>query len=159
MAPMDKIHSKILRQFHTLCSLNGLTVDEKQAIVSSYEVDSSAEIDTHDLIDICAGLSRQLDGGKANEMDKLRKRCLRAICDWMKAKGIKATDNLAYAKQMACRSSQKLNFNRLTAAELRGVMGYFNNERKAMAGAATVAEEIAARLITQNFTGKPISVN
>ena len=56
---MDDIHRKILKKFHTLCGVCGMTRDEKMALVSSYGVESSADIDTHDLIDLCAKLSEQ----------------------------------------------------------------------------------------------------
>lgn len=59
---MDKIHNGVLRKFHTLCSRLGLTEAEKRAIVESFGVESSADIDTHALIDVCASLSKQLEG-------------------------------------------------------------------------------------------------
>lgn len=61
---MDKIHNGVLRKFHTLCSRLGLTAAEKRAIVESFGVESSTDIDTHDLINVCATLSMQLEGGK-----------------------------------------------------------------------------------------------
>ena len=74
MCTMDKIHNGLLRKFHALCSRLGLTEAEKRAIIESFGVESSADIDTHDLIDICASLSKQLEGDKGDEMDKLRTR-------------------------------------------------------------------------------------
>ena len=44
---MDKIHRDILKKFHTLCSVLGLTDAEKRAIVESYGVESSRDMDTH----------------------------------------------------------------------------------------------------------------
>ena len=35
---MDSIHKGILKKFHTLCSVLGLSEDEKRAIVESYGV-------------------------------------------------------------------------------------------------------------------------
>lgn len=56
---MDKIHRDILKKFHTLCSVLGLTDAEKRAIVESYGVESSRDMDTHDLINVCGKLSAQ----------------------------------------------------------------------------------------------------
>ena len=67
---MDAIHRNILKKFHTLCSVLGLTEAEKRAIVESYGVDSSRDMDTHDLIDVCGKLSQQVDARKGTgEMD------------------------------------------------------------------------------------------
>lgn len=142
---MDDLHNKIVRKFHTLCSLNGMTDDEKRATLAPYGVESSALMETHDLIDVCGSLQKQLDARTASgqSMDGLRKQCLRAICDYMAVKKIKAENKISYAKQIACRASGRDNFNRMTAAELRGVIGYFNRERKAIEGAGAVVETLA----------------
>lgn len=141
---MDDLHKQVLKKFHTLCGLNGLTSDDKLAIVASYGVESSADMQTHDLIDVCGALQKQLDqrtgaADKADTIDKLRKRCLKALCAYIDAKGITADSRIEYAKQMACRSAKKDNFNRLTAAELRAVIGYFNKERETLESAEKVA--------------------
>jgi hypothetical protein len=136
-------------------------VEDKKAIVHSYGVQSSADMQTHDLIDVCGALQKQLDEKngnthKAAEMDKTRKRCLKAICAYIDAKGIKTTDKLAYAKQMACRASKKENFNKLTAAELRGFIGYFNSERETLENAAVNirASETADAVANALLAGK-----
>ena len=56
---MDDLHGKILKKFHTLCGVLSISADEKHAIVTSYGVESSADIDTHDLINICNKLDRK----------------------------------------------------------------------------------------------------
>lgn len=143
---MDDLHAQVHKRFRTLCSMNGLTPDEISAITASYGVQSSKDIDTHDLIDVCGSLQKQLDertgaAEKAETMDKLRKRCLKALCAYIDAKGIDTSNKIEYAKQMACRSAKKDNFNRLTAAELRGVIGYFNKERETLENAEKAAKQ------------------
>lgn len=67
---MDKIHRDILKKFHTLCSVLGLTDAEKRAIVESCGVESSRDMDTHDLINVCGKLSAQVNEKTgAGEMD------------------------------------------------------------------------------------------
>ena len=137
---MHDLHDKIIRKYHTLCRMVGLSDDERLAMLSSnYGVESSLQLETHDLIDVCGWLQKMLDQKNGNTqsktLDQLRKQCLAAICSYIDMKNIETTDKIAYAKQMACRSAQKDNFNRLTAAELRGIAGYFNSERKAFEGA------------------------
>ena len=85
---MDKIHRDILKKFHTLCSVLGLTDAEKRAIVESCGVESSRDMDTHDLINVCGKLSAQVNEKTgAGEMDKLRKRVMAAIGGYLKATG------------------------------------------------------------------------
>lgn len=151
---MDKIHNKILRQFHTLCSLNGLTEDEKRAIVNRYEVESSADIDTHDLLNICAALSRQLDGGKSDEMDKLRKRAMAAIGGYLQR--INHASSAEIIKGIACRSTGYRAFNKIPAERLRNLYNTFRNKQKDIATVNSVALE----LLTQTtMAGKPAIIN
>ena len=97
---MDEIHRGLLKKFHTLCSLLGMTDDEKRALIDSYGVESSRDIDTHDLVDICGTLSAQVNEKQGNDIDKLRKRCMAAIGAWLKAAG--KYQNAAIIKGIAC---------------------------------------------------------
>ena len=134
---MDKIHNGVLRKFHTLCSRLGLTEAEKRAIVESFGVESSADIDTHALIDVCASLSKQLEGDKGDQMDKLRKRAMAAIGGYLrKIKGI------------ACRSTGYQSFNKIPAERLRNLYNTFRNKQKDM----DAAERIAMELLAQSYT-------
>ena len=144
---MDKIHKGILRKFHTLCSLLGLTEAEKHAIVESFGVESSADIDTHDLIDVCASLSRQLEGGRGDEMDKLRKRAMAAIGGYLKATGKES--NATVIKGIACRATGHRDFNRIPRERLRNLVGLFNNKVKD----AQAVNDIADALLMQTLLG------
>ena len=81
---MDSIHKGVLKKFHTLCSVLGLSEDEKRAIVESYGVESSRDMDTHDLINVCANLSEQANKKNGtSDLDKLRKRVMAAIGSYL----------------------------------------------------------------------------
>ncbi|AGB29733.1 hypothetical protein Prede_2602 [Prevotella dentalis DSM 3688] len=126
---MDKIHRSILKKYHTLCSLLGLTKDEKDAILESYEVDSSCDLDTHDLIDICAKLSDQLERRQGKEpLDKMRKRAMGAIGGWLKAEG--KYSNVSIIKGIACRSTGYDDFNKIPRERLRNLIYGFNKKVK-----------------------------
>lgn len=56
---MDDIHRKLLKKFHTLCSVLGMTADQKADLIAAYNVESSRDMDTHDLVDLCGKLSKQ----------------------------------------------------------------------------------------------------
>ncbi len=149
---MDKIHNGILRKFHTLCSLNGITEDEKRAIVSSYGVESSADIDTHDLINICASLSKQSDS-KANLMDKLRKRAMAAIGGYLRQ--INHVSSSEIIKGIACRSTGYEDFNKIPAERLRNIYNTFRNKQRDF----DAVEDIAAGLMMSNFSTKSPAIN
>lgn len=144
---MDKIHKGVLRKFHTLCSLLGLTEAEKRAIVESFGVGSSADIDTHDLIDVCASLSRQLEGGRGDELDKLRKRAMAAIGGYLKATGRESSATVI--KGIACRATGHTDFNRIPRERLRNLVGLFNNKVKD----AQAVNDIADALLMQTLLG------
>ena len=75
---MDKQQKWLLRQFHTLCTRLGMTEEEKRALIGGYGVESSKDIDNHDLMDLCHTLELQLNKG-AKEADSLRKRVIASI--------------------------------------------------------------------------------
>lgn len=141
MHTMDKIHNGVLRKFHTLCSRLGLTEAEKRAIV-----ESSADIDTHALIDVCASLSKQLEGDKGDQMDKLRKRAMAAIGGYLRR--INREGNAEIIKGIACRSTGYQSFNKIPAERLRNLYNTFRNKQKDM----DAAERIAMELLAQSYT-------
>lgn len=151
---MDKIHNGVLRKFHTLCSRLGLTEEEKRAIVGSYGVESSADIDTHDLIDICASLSKQLEGGKGDEMDKLRKRAMAAIGGYLRK--INQASNAEIIKGIACRSTGHTSFNKIPAERLRNVYNTFRNKQKDIDAAESIAMEIYINSLNKERPNAPI---
>lgn len=126
---MDEIHRSILKKFHTLCSVLGLTDDEKHAIVSSYGVESSRDMDTHDLINVCAKLSEQANKKAGHgEVDKLRKRVMASIGAYLRATGRKG--NATVIKGIACRASGYDDFNKIPKERLRNLYYAFNNKVK-----------------------------
>lgn len=128
MNTMDNIHKGLLSKFHTLCSRLGLTEVEKRAIVDSYGVESSVDIDTHDLIDICASLSKQLEGDKSDEMDKLRKRVMAAIGGYLRK--TRQQSNSEIIKGIACRATGYEKFNKIPAERLRNLYNAFLNKQR-----------------------------
>ena len=125
MNAMDDIHKKVLKKVHTLCSVCGMTKDEKMALVASYGVDSSADIDTHDLIDLCAKLQEQ--AGQP-DMNRLRKRAIAAIGGYLRATG--QQESLPLIQGIACRATGYDMFNKIPAERLRNLYSCFSNKQK-----------------------------
>ncbi len=143
---MDAIHRNILKKFHTLCSALGLTEAEKRAIVESYGVESSRDMDTHDLINVCGKLSEQANEKVgAGEMDKLRKRVMAAIGAYLKAVGRES--NATVIKGIACRATGHADFNKIPRERLRNLVAAFNNKVKD----AQAVNEIADGLLLQSY--------
>lgn len=145
---MDKIHRDILKKFHTLCSVLGLTDAEKRAIVESYGVESSRDMDTHDLINVCGKLSAQANEKTGTgEMDKLRKRVMAAIGGYLKSAGKES--NATVIKGIACRATGHTDFNKIPRERLRNLVAAFNNKVKD----AQAVNDIADALLMQTLLG------
>ena len=126
---MDSIHKGVLKKFHTLCSVLGLSEDEKRAIVESYGVESSRDMDTHDLINVCAHLSEQANKKSGDgELDKLRKRAMASIGSYLKSVGNAV--NASVIKGIACRATGYESFNKIPRERLRNLIATFNNKVK-----------------------------
>lgn len=137
MNAMDDIHKKVLKKFHTLCGVCGMTNDEKAALVASYGVESSADIDTHDLIDLCAKL--QKEAGQA-DMNRLRKRAMAAIGGWLRLTG--QHENSALIQGIACRATGYEKFNQIPAERLRNLYSCFTNKQKDYKAVDGIANDI-----------------
>lgn len=128
---MDKLHRDVQRRYHTLCRLLGLSQEDKVAVLAPYGVTSSSDMETHDLIDVCGALSRELESRTSQaraDIDKLRKRAIAAIGGWLRHEG--RQERIGYIKAIACRSTGHKEFNRIPPERLRNLIGLYNNKVK-----------------------------
>lgn len=125
---MDGIHRQLVKKYHTLCTALGLGAEEKAAIVAAYGVDSSRDLDTHALVDLCAKLSEQAGGERMRELDRLRKRAMAAIGAWLRAEG--RAEGVSVIKAIACRATGHADFNRIPKERLRNVIHLFANKER-----------------------------
>ena len=93
-------------------------------IIAGYGVESSADIDTHDLIDLC---------------NKFAKQAMVAIGGWLKAEGRES--NAEIIKAIACRATQHSNFNRIPAERLRNLYYAFRKKQKDKESVDIIAAE------------------
>lgn len=154
------LHRQVVKRYHTLASKLKLTDNDKAAIMSSYGAESSLDLTTSQLTQVCETLQRMLNNrvakGVDEELDKLRKRCIACMCRYIKARDIQTDNVINYAKQIACRSAKKSHFNKLTASELNGVIGYFNKEVNARKGAEQVATQ---EVMVRAFSNTQLNAN
>lgn len=150
---MDKIHKGILKKFHTLCRVLGMTEDEKRTLVQSYGVDSSRDMDTHDLVDVCAILSEKANRKTGtDDIDKLRKRVMAAIGKYLQMLGKES--NASIIKGIACRATGYENFNKIPRERLRNLIGAFNNKVKDTQTVNDMAVAMVLQNIMSNGSGK-----
>ena len=126
---MDQIHRGLLKRFHTLCTVLGLDDEAKRAMLASWGVESSRDLSQHQLIDICAKLSEQVDHKQGTaRLDKLRKQVIAAIGRWLRETG--QTESLSKIKGIAMRASGYSDFNKIPRERLRNLIATFNNKVK-----------------------------
>ena len=126
---MDQIHRGLLKKFHTLCTVLGLDDEAKRAMLASWGVESSRDLSQHQLIDICAKLSEQVDHKQGTaRLDKLRKQVIAAIGRWLRETG--QTESLSKIKGIAMRASGYSDFNKIPRERLRNLIATFNNKVK-----------------------------
>lgn len=142
---MDKQQKWLLRQFHALCTRLGMTEEEKRALIDGYGVESSKDIDNHDLMDLCHTLELQLNKG-AKEADRLRKRVIASIGGWLRLTGKQHT--IDTIKGIACRATGYSDFNKIPNERLRNLYNCFLKKQKDM----DAAEHIAMELLAQSYT-------
>ena len=140
---MEQIHNDIIKRYHTLCGKLGLTQDEKHEMLGAYGVESSRDMDTHDLLDLCAKLSKDLNKRQhTDEKDKLRKRVMAAVGGYLKANGKPC--NASIIKAIACRATRHNDFNKIPRERLRNLVYLFNDK---LADKQEVESIVSGRLV------------
>nr|DAS51973.1 MAG TPA: Protein of unknown function (DUF1018) [Caudoviricetes sp.] len=126
---MDKLHLQAIRRYHTLCTQLQLTSEDREALLSPYGCTSSKDMETHDLIDVCAVLAGELDRRtEGSDISKLRKRTMAAIGAYLRSEG--KFENPSIIKGIACRATGYRSFNRIPKERLRNLIGLFNDKVK-----------------------------
>lgn len=144
---MDQIHKELLKKYHTLRTLLGLDDEAKRAILTSWGVESSRDLSQHQLIDICAKLSEQVDEKQGTaRLDKLRKQVIAAIGGWLRQTG--QPENVAKIKGIAERASGYSDFNKIPRERLRNLIATFNNKVKD----ARAVDALTDALLMQHYT-------
>lgn len=150
---MDILHRGLVKKFHTLCTLLHLSPSEKAAIVASFGVESSRDIDTHDLVDLVARLSSQYE--QKDDLSRLRRRTMAAIGDFLKASGRESNADLI--KAIACRASRYSDFNRIPKHRLQSITAAFNHAAADFRAAQNATAEAMVMRIIDNNRHQPLA--
>ena len=112
----------LIIKFQTLVNVNKMSESDKEALLSSYGVESSKELTDRDLIDII----NKLTSKESYEADQWRKRVMASIGAWLRSQN--REDNANYIKAIACQATGYSNFNKIPINRLVAV--YYEFIRK-----------------------------
>ena len=135
---MDKQQKQLLKKFHALLGKAGIGQEGKEAILSSYGVESSRDLTARELLDVCDKLAMRADPQLA-ELDRYRKRLIAAIFGYYKAYGREASMN--EVKAVACRAAKCDAFNSIAKERLISLYYAFKNKQKDIEAVNDIAFE------------------
>lgn len=139
---------RLLKRFHTLCSVVGVSEENKEALIGGYGVESSRDM-TEVQLEMACRFLEGMQGETMKMLDRQRKSLISAVCSFCQevdAEGWKAKSNrdrIEYAKRVACRAAGVEEFNKIGMTKARSLTYAFNKRRKDM---EAVMEE-AGRII------------
>ena len=126
---MDDLQAGAIKKYHTLCSQLGLSTEDREALLAPYGCTSSKDMETHDLIDVCGALAKELDKRtEGTDVQKLRKRAIASIGAYLRSEG--KAESLSLIKGIACRATGYRSFNKIPRERLRNLIGLFNDKVK-----------------------------
>lgn len=109
---------KLIRVFHTICTVNGITREQKELIYESYNVTSSTQLSRVDLEAVIAKI-----GFDANVW---RRRVIAAISETVEKQEFAGSyEKIAYIKTIACRAAKCDDFNKIKIPKLRALYNQF----------------------------------
>lgn len=135
---MDKQQKYLVKKFHTLISQGGIDQDTKLAMLARYGVESSKDLDAHQLMELCDALERAINPTVA-ELDRWRKRVMAAIGGWLKLMG--REQNPTLIKGIACQAAQRERFNSIPIDRLRSIYHSFLKQQKDLEFAAKLTRD------------------
>lgn len=135
----------LLRKYHTLAGIAGMTSEDRLAMLSAYGVESSAALSIAELMEVCNILDAQVN----SELNKLRKRVIASVGSYLRAIG--KHEDISIIKGIACRASGYDEFNKIPKERLRNIYNAFSNKNKDIKAVNELSEGILCKqLIMQN---------
>lgn len=140
-----KTKNQYIKEFHILINQIGITPECKEAILASYEVESSKDMNVAQLSELCEKLHEELrKAGKERAVKEVksplelaRTQVKVAVGKWLAARGEIAANGWGLTEWnnitgVACRAAKESNFNAIPLSKLRGIIYEFNKQREAM---------------------------
>lgn len=143
----------LLRKYHSLCYRLNLSADDKLAMLSAYDVESSVDLSNAELTELCDRLNEILNPEDA-KLDKMRKRVLAAIGGWLRMIG-KGDEGMNYIKGVACQAAKVDNFNKISLERLTTIYNMFLKKQRD----AKSVNEVAGRIVKEACFANNQSLN
>ena len=145
---------QLIRKLHVLRGAAGMTQEEYEALLSSYGVESSKELEEWQLEKLVEFLDTQTNNER-RDLDVQRKRLLAAVCAFCEDtvphwESMDARWRISYAKGVACRAAGKEacdnkgrdNFNRMSLERLKSLTYAFQKRKRDMDGVLDAIMEV-----------------
>lgn len=139
----EKTHKQLLKKFHVLLAQANINNDGKQAILSSYNVESSKDLTSYELLEICELIEKKTNPSVA-ELDLWRKRLLAAVGGYLKAADVVADNEIVLIKKVACIAAKKTEFNQIPLDRLKGLYNAFKNRESDILTINKLTEQLIA---------------
>ncbi len=133
---MDKVQRDLIRKYHAVAASAGLSESERYAILSSYGVESSRDLTQHQLIDVIATISSNLNV----HQDRLRKRLIASIGRYLRTAGY--DENIETIKATAVRASGYDSFNKIPPERMRSLIFAFNHKVRDLESVNEITKEL-----------------
>lgn len=147
---IDREHKRLVGYYHKLCNDMGMSVDDRKAMLfNAYGVESSVDLDNHQLTDLVHSLEKKVHPAAATQ-DMLRKRVIAAIGGWLRSEGrVSAEYGIGYIKQIACRATGYDEFNKIPNERLRNLYNTFRNKQRDKRAVEKVVDDELLRTVEQ----------
>lgn len=123
MNAIERIEKNQRRVFHALAYRLGMSEDERrQMLLDNFGVESSADLDAHQLTDLIHTLER-IANPELKKLDTWRKRLIAAVSGYLKDMGREC--DIYTAKRVACRAAGKDSFDNIPLDRLRSLYNAF----------------------------------
>lgn len=143
---MDKVQRDLIRKYHAVAAAAGLSESERHAILSSYGVESSRDLTQHQLIDVIATISSNLNV----HQDRLRKRLIACIGRYLRTAGYE--ENIDTIKATAVRASGYDSFNKIPPERMRSLIFAFNHKVRDLESVNEITEELQRKRKKKDYS-------
>jgi hypothetical protein len=143
---MDKVQRDLIRKYHAVAASAGLSESERHAILSSYGVESSRDLTQHQLIDVIATISSNLNA----HQDRLRKRLIASIGRYLRTAGY--DENIVTIKATAVRASGYDSFNKIPPERMRSLIFAFNHKTRDLESVNEITQELQQKRTKKDYS-------
>lgn len=151
MTAIEKQEKSMRRTYHALAHRLGMTEDERhQMLIDNYGVESSADLDAHQLTDLIYTLDRLVNPSNA---DVWRKRLIAAVCEYLRL--MKRDESVYTARRIACRAARADNFNSIPNDRLKSLYNAFKKRCNDIKAVAVLTANNSLINLTQPQSGLP----